>query len=63
MRLKTKLKNKNNAEYKMKNNTLLSAFLKLSASVILFNQIVHADAVFDPATQPIVSIAPCIEKY
>ncbi len=46
----------------MKNKTIYSAFIKLSMGVILLNQSVYADAVFDPASQPIVAIAPYVLK-
>jgi hypothetical protein len=46
----------------MKTNAFYSAFLKFVVSVLLLNQIAHADAVFDPVSQPIVAIAPYVLK-
>ncbi len=46
----------------MKNKTIYTAFIKLTMGVILLNQSVYADAVFDPTTQPIVAIAPYVLK-
>ena len=46
----------------MKNKTIYSAFLQLSMGVLLLNQSAYADAVFDPASQPIVAIAPYVLK-
>jgi len=46
----------------MKNKTIYTAFTSILLGMILHNHSVYADAVFDPATQPIVAIAPYVLK-
>ena len=46
----------------MKNITIYSAFMQLTMGLMLLNQSAYADAIFDPVSQPIVSIAPYVLK-
>ena len=46
----------------MNKKTIFTAFVQLSIGVILLNQSIYADAVFDPETQPIATIAPYVLK-